>query len=237
MPIISPARRSQTAADSRARLRPLVIGEDVRDWLRRTQSTRSYSHTTTTLQSTTDRRSSSLRVACGRSARTFSRAIAAFGQRMTEHRRPGRGMSIGRFTGTILRRRCRSPLRSWRRTTTSCWTGAGRSSSRSAPVIKLPEGASEDDHLRLLGVLNSSTACFWLKQVSHDKGSTVEHEWRRMQAGALGERSTSSPAPSSQEFPLPAAYPLELSRSSTAWRSELATVTPGGGRGVGRADP
>lgn len=41
---------------------------------------------------------------------------------------------------------------------------------QSAPVIKLPEGATEDDHLRLLGVLNSSTACFWLKQVSHNKG-------------------------------------------------------------------
>ena len=37
-------------------------------------------------------------------------------------------------------------------------------------MIKLPESATEDDHLALLGVLNSSTACFWLKQVSHDKG-------------------------------------------------------------------
>ena len=48
----------------------------------------------------------------------------------------------------------------------------GKVFKRSAPVIKLPEGASEDDHLRLLGVLNSSTACFWLKQNSHDKGSS-----------------------------------------------------------------
>ena len=41
---------------------------------------------------------------------------------------------------------------------------------QSAPVIKLPQGATEDEHLSLLGLLNSSTACFWLKQVSHDKG-------------------------------------------------------------------
>ncbi|MGN7158136.1 BREX-2 system adenine-specific DNA-methyltransferase PglX [Dietzia cercidiphylli] len=40
----------------------------------------------------------------------------------------------------------------------------GKVFKQSAPVIKLPVGASEDDHLRLLGVLNSSTACFWLKQ-------------------------------------------------------------------------
>ena len=48
----------------------------------------------------------------------------------------------------------------------------GKVFKRSAPVIKLPKGATEDDHLALLGVLNSSTACFWLKQNSHDKGST-----------------------------------------------------------------
>ncbi|GDY33305.1 hypothetical protein GTS_49380 [Gandjariella thermophila] len=49
----------------------------------------------------------------------------------------------------------------------------GKVFNRSAPVIKLPEGASEDDHLRLLGVLNSSAACFWLKQVCHDKGRAL----------------------------------------------------------------
>ncbi|GAA0506732.1 DNA methylase [Paractinoplanes deccanensis] len=47
----------------------------------------------------------------------------------------------------------------------------GKVFNRSAPVIKLPEGATEDDHLALLGVLNSSTACFWLKQNCHSKGS------------------------------------------------------------------
>src|SRR5690606_664690 len=43
----------------------------------------------------------------------------------------------------------------------------GKVFKQSAPVIKLAEGATEDQHLELLGVLNSSTACFWLKQVSH----------------------------------------------------------------------
>lgn len=46
----------------------------------------------------------------------------------------------------------------------------GKVFNRSAPVIKLPEGASEEEHLDLLGVLNSSTALFWLKQNSHNKG-------------------------------------------------------------------
>ena len=38
-----------------------------------------------------------------------------------------------------------------------------------APIIKLPAMATEEEHLALLGLLNSSTACFWMKQVSHQK--------------------------------------------------------------------
>ncbi len=41
----------------------------------------------------------------------------------------------------------------------------GKVFNRSAPVIKLPDTATEADHLALLGLLNSSTACFWMKQV------------------------------------------------------------------------
>ena len=47
----------------------------------------------------------------------------------------------------------------------------GKVFNRSAPVIKLPAGATEADHLALLGRLNSSTACFWMKQVFHNKGN------------------------------------------------------------------
>lgn len=47
----------------------------------------------------------------------------------------------------------------------------GKVFNRSAPIIKLPEGATEDDHLALLAYLNSSTACFWMKQVFFPKTS------------------------------------------------------------------
>ena len=43
---------------------------------------------------------------------------------------------------------------------------------QSAPVIKLQADASESLHLQLLGLLNSSVVCFWLKQVSHQKQLT-----------------------------------------------------------------
>ncbi|MCG8556836.1 MAG: BREX-2 system adenine-specific DNA-methyltransferase PglX [Proteobacteria bacterium] len=46
----------------------------------------------------------------------------------------------------------------------------GKVFKQSAPVIKLPPDATEDDHLALLGLLNSSVACFWMKQVFHNKG-------------------------------------------------------------------
>jgi hypothetical protein len=48
----------------------------------------------------------------------------------------------------------------------------GKVFKQSAPVIKLPAGSTEDDHLALLGLLNSSTACFWMKQVFQPKAGS-----------------------------------------------------------------
>lgn len=45
----------------------------------------------------------------------------------------------------------------------------GKVFKQTAPVIKLPVGSSESEHLALLGLLNSSVVCFWMKQVSHQK--------------------------------------------------------------------
>lgn len=47
----------------------------------------------------------------------------------------------------------------------------GRISKNTAPVIKLPHHATVAEYLGLLGLLNSATACFWLKQVSQCKGT------------------------------------------------------------------
>lgn len=45
----------------------------------------------------------------------------------------------------------------------------GKVFKQTAPVIKLPPEATVDDHLALLGLLNSSVACFWLKQMCMGK--------------------------------------------------------------------
>ncbi|GII83982.1 DNA methylase [Sphaerisporangium siamense] len=76
----------------------------------------------------------------------------------------------------------------------------GKVFKQSAPVIKLPDRATEDDYLRLLGVLNSSTACFWLKQVCHDKGSQGVNEGFKSQAW---ERFYEFTGTKLQDFPLP----------------------------------
>jgi hypothetical protein len=101
----------------------------------------------------------------------------------------------------------------------------GKVFNRSAPVIRLPEGATEDDHLRLIGVLNSSTACFWLKQVSHNKGSTVDQRGAR-QTTIPWENFYEFTGTKLQEFPLPSAYPLDLSRDVDALAQRLAAVNP-----------
>ncbi len=101
----------------------------------------------------------------------------------------------------------------------------GKVFNRTAPVIKLPEGATEDEHLALLGVLNSSTACFWLKQVSQNKGNRA------------GERSTGRYAWESyyeftgtklEQFPLPVSQPTNRARQVDRLATELAAVSPSG---------
>ncbi|WP_432011661.1 BREX-2 system adenine-specific DNA-methyltransferase PglX [Streptomyces cucumeris] len=46
--------------------------------------------------------------------------------------------------------------------------------NRTAPIIKLHKGTTKETHLQLLGLLNSSTAAFWLKMNCHKKGGSPE---------------------------------------------------------------
>ncbi|MGA5441983.1 BREX-2 system adenine-specific DNA-methyltransferase PglX [Streptomyces griseoincarnatus] len=102
-------------------------------------------------------------------------------------------------------------------------SGDGRLHNRHAPVIKLPESAGRDRHLELLALLNSSTACFWLKQVSQSKGN-----------GGIGggisdemwEHRFEFTGTKLQEFPLPERFPLELGRLLEALANDLNELQP-----------
>ena len=80
-----------------------------------------------------------------------------------------RWYEYGRLTATSSARRCRLCLALVATHNHFVLDRGGKVFNRTAPVIKLPATATEDDHLALLGLLNSSTACFWMKQVAHQK--------------------------------------------------------------------
>ncbi len=101
--------------------------------------------------------------------------------------------------------------------------------SHTAPVIKLPRRATEDDHLALLGVLNSSTACFWLKQRSHDRGSPDEDRQgveKGVEAQAWELLHQFRDTTVVQDLRLPATLPLERGRVLDELAQRLSTVTP-----------
>ena len=102
----------------------------------------------------------------------------------------------------------------------------GRVFKQTAPVIKLPAGASEEDHLRLLGVLNSSVACFWLKQKCHNKGSTVDSAGARTTLDAW-ENFYQINGTTLKEFPLPADTPKGHSGVIDELAQHLQQQTPG----------
>ncbi|WP_241474728.1 BREX-2 system adenine-specific DNA-methyltransferase PglX [Nocardiopsis xinjiangensis] len=99
----------------------------------------------------------------------------------------------------------------------------GKVFNRSAPVIKLPEGSTEEEHLELLGVLNSSAACFWLKQVCHDKGGggigggIASEEW---------EKFYEFTGTKLKEFPIPSQLLLARSKEIDSLAQKLSSLEP-----------
>jgi hypothetical protein len=100
--------------------------------------------------------------------------------------------------------------------------------SQTAPVIRLPSAATEADHLGILGILNSSTACFWLKQVCFPKGGDHQgSEGARVRITLWDERYAFN---STQVggLPLPVARPLELARELDRHAQQLQATSPAG---------
>jgi hypothetical protein len=92
----------------------------------------------------------------------------------------------------------------------------GKVFKQTAPVIKLPTDATEDDHLALLGILNSSTACFWMKQVCHQK----------QMMGGDGIRITDkSKVPYAFNGTALANMPLPEAWAASEWRDHLIEST------------
>ncbi|MEV0686629.1 BREX-2 system adenine-specific DNA-methyltransferase PglX [Nocardia sp. NPDC050378] len=99
----------------------------------------------------------------------------------------------------------------------------GKVFKQTAPVIKLPEDATEDEHLQLLGLLNSSTACFWLKMNCFDKGN-----------GGIGggisdefwEHRFAFNASNLEKLPIPAIIDASLAKRIDTLAQKLSAATP-----------
>jgi hypothetical protein len=113
----------------------------------------------------------------------------------------------------------------------------GKVFKQTAPAIKLPAGTSEVDHHELLGILNSSVSCFWIKQVSHNKGDSTDSK---------GARVTGDPAFDTyqitstglKKFPVVKdsdQVVLKLSAQMDSLAQELGSYAPGACLGTVRA--
>ena len=209
-----PLRRAGITSDHQ---RALVEGEVVRDWSIHDSVMSIWPYDTKTLDASIDTPSSHIVWPY----RMILRSRVAYGQTQIE-----RGLAWFEYS-MFFRKRYKVPLSiSFAFVATHnhfVLDRGGKVFNRSAPVIKLPEYASEDDHFALLGVLNSSTACFWLKQVSHNKGSQGINEGFKSQEW---ERFYEFTGTKLEQFPLPADLPLESGRGLDELARRLGAVQP-----------
>jgi hypothetical protein len=99
----------------------------------------------------------------------------------------------------------------------------GKVFKQSAPIIKLRREAGESDHLELLGLLNSSTACFWMKQCFQTKGSSG------IGRGIYDERWEifyDHSATGLQQFPIPEEKPTVVASQSDSLGQNYLALMP-----------
>lgn len=87
---------------------------------------------------------------------------------------------------------------------------------QTAPVLKLPATAGENDYIGLLGLLNSSVACFWMKQVCFPKDGQ----------GQMWEERFAFNATNIGEFPVASERPLVITQHIDTLTQELAANRP-----------
>ena len=98
----------------------------------------------------------------------------------------------------------------------------GKVFKQSAPVIKLRADADEEEHLGLLGLLNSSVACFWCQQIMHNKGgpgggNSKDEKWHD-----FFEFASTALA----ELPIAAERPIDLARRLDSLASQIQSCLP-----------
>ncbi|MGP7813740.1 BREX-2 system adenine-specific DNA-methyltransferase PglX [Glutamicibacter soli] len=103
---------------------------------------------------------------------------------------------------------------------------ADRAYNSTATIIRLRAESSEEEHLSLLGVLNSSTVCFWLKQTCYPKGGDpVGGDGARVSQQPWSDRYQFNAA-NVADIPLPNRLPGETGRKLDSLAQALASTSP-----------
>ena len=165
---ILPAHAAKTLGIEEDVVRPMIVGESVRDWTMSTDEVAITPYDKETHQPLQyDERSK-----WGRFLwryRTVANSVASFGGK-------SRGEEGQKWWSWYRwqKERYQAPLRiAFAEVATHNHFALHRGGSvlkQTAPILVLPGKATEDEHLALLAYLNSSTACFWMKQVAYPKG-------------------------------------------------------------------
>jgi len=199
---------------------PMITGEDVRDWHSGIGTLTLWPYNRGTLKAESD--DALLRVLWP--DRTSLRRRVAYGQTQLQ-----RGLTWFEYS-MFFEKRFRKPL-------SITFSGVathnhfvlergGKVFNRWAPVIKLPESATEEDHVALLAVLNSSASCFWLKQNSYPKsGDPVGNEGARVSAAGW-DRFYEFTGTTLQDYPLPDVLPLKRGQALDRLAGWLAEQEP-----------
>ncbi|RSO48375.1 BREX-2 system adenine-specific DNA-methyltransferase PglX [Streptomyces sp. WAC 06725] len=98
----------------------------------------------------------------------------------------------------------------------------GKIFKQSAPMIKLQGDKTEVEYVQILGILNSSTAAFWLKMVSHSKGTEGHQSGIKTE---LWEQFYEFTGTNLKEFPLPSERPTNLAIELEGIARQLAAGT------------
>lgn len=202
-------------------IRPIVEGEGVRDWRTEIPSCAVFPYDLALEPVPADRGSAWWRH-LWRSKTNLASNVMFAGRTKIES-----GLAWYEF-GRLTSSKLRAPLTiTWGEVATHnhfVLDRGGKVFKQTAPVIKLPEGATQQEHLTLLGVLNSSVACFWLKQVCQTKGASG------MGRGIYDEAWESFYAFNSTnvaDLPLPAQHAEPLSAALDTRASQRASLLDG----------
>ncbi|MGY4740576.1 BREX-2 system adenine-specific DNA-methyltransferase PglX [Streptomyces sp. ATMOS53] len=217
---VLPLRSARRRGLSAEQVRPIVLGDEIRDWSSTPEHVVAFPYKKD-LAPLGDMPSGGLLKYMWPGRTNLSNSIL-FG-RKTKLQGGLKWYEFGRFTSHKLKTPLSISLGFVVTDNHFTLERGGRVFKQSAPIVKLADDATEDLHLCILGLLNSSVASFWLKQVCQDKPSNG------VKRGLESEKWTvryEFNATNVQEFPLPSTYPLARATELDTLAQQLTATSP-----------